>query len=241
MSNATRCLPSHRHIGILAAAVLAAFVPSAFSQANDASVVQGIDASVAARDEGILSYTVTEHYSVFRNQDKEHPAAEMTVKTTYQKDKGKSYAVLSESGSELIRKQVLGRLLDSEQTATQPANRANAVITSANYTMHVKGQEVVGGRNCIALSVVPRRSAPYLFQGNIWVDVQNFAIVQLAGVTSKSPSILVSPSQVNRQYATIDGFPMATHATATSGSWLLGQTTIDIDYSGYQIERRTAN
>jgi hypothetical protein len=217
----------------------AAFLPS-FAQVTEADIFKGIDASVAARDENLLAYNVTEHYAVFRNQDKVRPAAEMTVKTAYQKDKGKSYTVLSETGSELIRKQVLSRVLDSERTATEPANRATALITTANYTMRVKGHEVVDGRNCIALAISPRRNAPYLFEGNLWVDAQDYSIVQLEGVTSKSPSVLAGPTEVARQYAPIDGFPMATHATATAATWLLGQTTIEIDYSGYQIDIQTA-
>ncbi len=239
MFSLTGCSVTRRLIGICTAGVLGASALS-LSQSNDAAVVQGIDASVATRDENIVSYTVTEHYSVFRNQDKVHSAAEMTVKTTYQKDKGKSYEVVSESGSELIRKQVLGRVLESEQTATQPANRATALITSANYTMHVKGSEIVGGRNCLALSIAPRRSSPYLFQGDLWVDAQDYSTVQLAGFTAKSPSVFAGPTQVARQYANIDGLPMATHASATSMSWLFGQTTIEIDYAGYQIELRPA-
>jgi hypothetical protein len=225
---------------ICAASIHFGSIQPAFSQTSEADVLQGIDASVAARDENLTSYTVTEHYSVFRNQEKVHPAAEMTVKTTYQKDSGKSYEILNESGSELILKQVLGRVLDSEKTLTQPSNRANAIITSANYTMHVKGHEVVDGRNCIALSIAPRRSAQYLFQGDLWVDAQDYSIVQLAGVTAKSPTVLAGPTQVSRHYATIEGLPMATHATATSASWLFGQTTIDIDYTGYQMELRAA-
>lgn len=222
-------------LGLCLVCVLA---PSLVAQSTDADVIRAIDTSVASREENLLGYTVTEHYSVFRGQDKVHPAAEMTVKTTYHKDRGKSYEVLSESGSEIIRKQVLGRILDSERTATQPANRPTALITSANYNLRVKGAEVVGGRNCIALAVGPRRAGQYLFQGSLWVDAQDGSIVQLSGYTAKSPSIFAGPTQVSRQYAIVDSFPMATHASATSQSWLFGQTTIEIEYTGYQIERR---
>jgi hypothetical protein len=229
-----------RTLLFLAAGIFGVSIFPALPQANDAAVIQGIDASVASRDQSLISYSVTEHYSVFRNQEKVHPAAEMTVKTNYQRDKGKSYAVLSQSGSELLLKQVLGRVIDGERTATQPANRPAALITSANYTMRVKGREVVDGRNCIALAIVPRRAAPLLFQGDLWVDAQDYSIVQLSGLTSKSPNMLAGLTQVARQYATVDGFPMATHASATSTSWLLGQTTIEIDYTGYQIDLRAA-
>jgi hypothetical protein len=213
-------------------------VPSLVSQSVEANVIRGIDTSVAGREENLLGYSVTEHYSVFRGQDKAHPAAEMTVKTTYEKDKGKSYQILNESGSEIILKQVLARVLDSERIATEPANRSTALINSANYAMHVKGSEIVGGRACLALAIVPRRKGQYLFQGDLWVDARDGSIVQLAGYTAKSPSIFAGPTQVARQYAIIDSFPMATHASATSQSWLFGQTTIEIEYTGYQIERR---
>jgi hypothetical protein len=241
MFNFVQRPPSCLLIAVYAAAIHLGSIPPAFSQTREADVIQGIDAAVASRDENLTSYTVTEHYSVFRNQEKVHPAAEMTVKTTYEKDKGKSFAVLSESGSELLLKQVLGRVLDSERAATQPANRAHALITSANYTMHVKGGEVVDGRNCIALSIAPRRSDPYLFLGDLWVDAQDYSIVQLAGVASKSPTMLAGPTQVARQYSAVEGLPMASHATATSASWLLGQTTIEIDYTGYLMELRAAH
>jgi len=226
---------AHRILGLFLASLLGAPL---LSQTTEADVIRGIDASVAAREETLLGYSVTEHYSVFRNQDKVHPAAEMTVKTTYQKDKGKSYEILNQSGSEIILKQVLGRVLESERTATEPANRATALITSANYNMHVKGSEVVEGRNCIALAIAPRHAGQYLFQGDLWVSAQDYSIVQLAGYTSKSPSIFAGPTQVSRKYAIIDGLPMATHASATSMSWLFGQTIIEIDYTGYELQVR---
>jgi hypothetical protein len=225
-----------RLLGMCVAAVLVVSILPSYSQTADDAVIQGIDNSVASRDQNVVSYSVTEHYSVFRNQDKTHPVAEMTVKTAYQRDKGKSFTVLNESGSELIRKQVLARVFEGERTATQPANRATALITSANYTMQVKGRQVLDGRSCINLSIAPRRSSPYLFQGELWVDALDYSIVHLSGLASKSPSMLAGQTQVARHYANFDGFPMATHATAISNSWLLGQTTIEIEYTGYQIE-----
>jgi hypothetical protein len=90
------------------------------------------------------------------------------------------------------------------------------------------------------VAIVPKRSSPYLFRGTIWVDAQDGSIVKLDGVASKAASVLAGATQVSRQYANIDGLPMATHAEAVAGSWLLGQTTIDIDYSGYEMTLRSA-
>lgn len=203
-------------------------------------IIQKIDSSVAARDENLLAYTVTEQYKVYRGSDHEHTAAEMTVKTTYRKDAGKSYVILTQSGSELILKELLPRILDSERLMTQPANRAQAVLTSANYQMTVKGAETIDGRSCTVVAIVPRKNSPYLFRGAIWVDANDGSIVKLDGVASKSASVFAGASQVSRSYANIDGLPMATHAAAVAGSWLLGTTTIDIDYLDYKMTLKSA-
>ncbi|UWZ83585.1 LolA-like protein [Occallatibacter riparius] len=231
-----------KQFAILAFFAIALSSTAALAQRPDRNAtIKKIDASVTNRDENLLGYTVTELYRVYRGADKTHPAAEMTVKTTYRKETGKSYVILSQSGSELLLKEVLGRILDSERMMTQPANRAQAVLTTANYTMTVKGDDMVDGRACNLVAIVPKKSSPYLFRGTIWVDAQDGSIVKLDGVSSKAASVLAGASQVSRQYTNINGLPMATHAEAEAGSWLLGQTTIDIDYSGYEMTLRSGS
>jgi hypothetical protein len=227
-----------RHLVIFLLGVVSVF-PSLAQQVDDSHVINGIDAAVRARDQGVLAYNVTEHYALFRNHDQQHPVAEMTVKTTYQRNVGKTYAIVSESGSELWRREVLSSILDTERRMTQPANRATAVITSANYKMALKGSESLNGRPCLLVSLTPRRNSPYLFNGTIWVDARDYSIVQLDGMASKSASVVTGPAQVTRQYANFNGFPMATHANAVSKSWALGQTTIKIEYTGYEVKLQT--
>jgi hypothetical protein len=197
-----------------------------------------IDASVAAREDNLVGYTVTERYRVFRGDDMQHAAAEMTVKTTYRKETGKSYVILAQSGSQLLLKELLGHVLESEQMMTQPVNRGQALITSANYRMTVKGNEPVQGRLCVVVAIAPMKNTPYLFNGTIWVDPQDGSIVQLRGLTSKSPSMLAGTTEISRQYQKMNGFSMATHAAATSSSWLLGRTVIEIDYDGYNLQSK---
>jgi hypothetical protein len=204
---------------------------------NDA-VVRGIDAAVAAREENVMAYTVTEHYSIFRNEDKDHPAAQVMVKTSYQKDHGKTYTIISQSGSSIILKQVIPRILDSEREINQPSNRMHSLLTSANYNMKVQAEDKVAGRDCLVVQITPRRSSSYLFTGKLWVDAADQSIVQLEGIASKSPSMFAGATQVSRTYDRINGYGMATHATAISNSWILGRTTIQIEYTGYQITLR---
>jgi hypothetical protein len=210
-------------------------------QVDNAAIIQKIDAAVKARIDGIAGYTDTEYYAVFRSGDETHPVAEMTVKTTYRRDTGKSYAILSETGSAVIRNLVLHAILENERQINQPGVREGSWITSANYEMQAKpgGIQQVDGRDCVALDLTPRRKAPYLVQGTLWVDAKNGKIVQLQGKASKSSSLLTGPTQMMRQYADVGGFAEATHARAESDSFLFGQTVVKIDYRDYQIQNRS--
>jgi outer membrane lipoprotein-sorting protein len=211
-------------------------------QIDGAAVVRGVDASVQARIEGIAGYTVTEHYAVYRNNDEVHPVAEMTVKTVYKKETGKSYTILSQSGSEIIRRLVLGTVLDNEKRLNLPGNREGAWLTSANYEMKLKpgGIQLLDGRDCLVLGISPKRKAPNLIEGTLWVDAKDYSIIQIQGTASKSPSMFTGPTQMMRQYTNVNGFAMATHARAVSNSSLFGQTIVKIDYQGYEIQLRPA-
>ena len=123
-------------IPFAAFSLLASAAPAVWAQNFDSStVVRGVDASVRNRLDRLASYTVTEHYAVFRGHDESKPAAEMLVKTTYRKESGKSYEILSQSGSSLWRNEVLKTLLENEQRMSEPGNVETALINSSNYEM----------------------------------------------------------------------------------------------------------
>ena len=236
-------LVASKQIGILTATLFAIQVwagTTALSAQppDNATIVQGIDASVKARVDNLAGYTVSEHYAVFRSHDETHPAAEMFVKTVYRKDSGKSFSIVAQSGSSFLRSEVLQNLLNNEQRMSQPGNVETALINSANYDMRLipNGQQQLSGRDCLVISLNPRRNSPFLFKGTLWVDAKDYSIVQLQGTASKSAFFLASAADVSRQYASVSGFPMATHARAVSNSTLLGQTIVKIDYSDYQLD-----
>lgn len=212
---------------------------SAFAQVPDVfTVIRGIDSSVKDRLDRLAGYTVTEHYAVFRGHDTSKPTAEMLVRTTYRKEAGKSYEILSQSGSSLWRNEVLKTLLENEQRMSRPGNVETALINSSNYEMKLDNNpaQMLNGRQCLVLDITPRRKSQYLFKGQLWVDAHDYAIVQLKGTAAKSAIFIANAAEVTRQYAEVENLPMATHAEAVSGSALLGQTVVKVDYSGYQMQ-----
>jgi hypothetical protein len=218
---------------------LMAATPAVPQAPDQASVIRGIDAAVHYRVDRIAGYTVTEHYAVYRGTEQSSPVAAMTVKTTYRRGSGKTYAILSQSGSSIIRKFGLDPILEREKEINEPANVSHAWITSANYEMTLKpGKQTLDGRACYLVSIRPKEKAPNLIVGSIWVDAKDYTIIRLEGIASKSPSIFAGTTHMMRQYADTNGFSMATHARAESSTFLYGKTVVTIDYTGYHVDLR---
>jgi hypothetical protein len=230
--------------GAAARALLAAALwaqtgaPYAQSDPDGVAVIRSIDAAVQRRFQHVLSFTDIEHYQVFRGKDEIHPAAEMTVKTTYKKGVGKSYDILSKSGSELIQHFGLQPLLDNEKTVNLPGNVERSWFDSSNYEMKLRpgGAQQLDGRDCYVLDVTAKRKAPNMINGRLWVDAKDGNIARLEGIASKSPSPFAGTTHMMRQYIELEGYPMATHARAESNSPLVGRTVVIIDYREYHLE-----
>jgi outer membrane lipoprotein-sorting protein len=241
MMNCKQCGSAQAVVAVSFLLWLGAAATSA-QQPDSAKVIGQVDAAVKARIDHIEGYTVTEHYAVYRGKEETHPAAEMTVQTVYRKDSGKSFTILSESGSEFIRNHVLRTVLDNEKTLNLPGTVEHSWLTSANYEMQLKpgGVQLLDGRQCLALAITPRRKATNMIDGTILVDAKDGSIVQLDGTATQSASIFTGAAQVMRHYVKVNGFAMATQARAVSNSFILGQTTVTIDYRDYKIQSRPA-
>lgn len=220
---------------------MGARTPQDFAQQPTAAqVIRMVDANVRDRVEQVLAFTDVERYSVYRGNDDVHPIATMTARVSYIKGAGKTYNVLAQTGSPIVQKLGLHRLLDNEKQINQPGNVEHSWFTSANYTMKLKtgGTQLVNGRLCHVLSIDPKQKAPNLIHGKLWVDARDGSTVQVEGVASKSPSVFAGTTHMMREYTQIDGFPMATHARAESNRVIFGRTVVVIDYGDYHLHVR---
>lgn len=204
---------------------------------DPAAVIRDLDAANVSRHNNLLEYSNVEHYAVYRGKDRQ-PAAEMTVRVTYKKGVGKSYAILQQSGSSVVLKFGLHPLLENEKTINDPAKVAQSWFTSANYEMQLKPEvsRVIDGRNCLAVAISPRHKAPNLVEGTLWVDAHDHTLVEVEGVASKKPSVFAGTTTMMRRYVNMTGYAMATHAHAESSSFLFGRTAVTVDYTDYHFQ-----
>ena len=155
-------LAKHLRVFFVIIPMLAAGFTVAQQPPDITTIVHGVDASVKNRIDHLAGYTVTEHYAVFRGKDETHPAAEMLVKTTYRKQQGKSYEIISQSGSSFWRNEVLATLLSNEKHMSQPRQRGDGANRQRQLRdeLDANARERLNGRDCLVLDINPRRTQP---------------------------------------------------------------------------------
>ena len=130
--------------------------------------------------------------------------AKLVVQADYDAVTGKTFHILSQSGSKLLIDKVLKRLLESEDDADH--DKTSTALTPANYTFNLEGIENLDGRPAYVLDVQPLVESKYLYRGKIWVDAADFAVARIAAQPAKNPSFWISSTAINHQYTRTDGF-----------------------------------
>ena len=82
---------------------------------------------------------------------------------------------------------------------------------------------------------VPKRRDKYLFEGEVWIDVQDFAIVRIAGHPAKKLSFWIERADFVRQYQKIDGFWLSQKDETFVNVRMYGQKLLIIDHQNYTV------
>lgn len=113
--------------------------------------------------------------------------AEMQVRAEISQA-GKNFTILSESGSATLRNHVLHKLLDGEREASDGKLREQTRLSRENYEFHFEGLKGDPSHPEFLLKITPRRKNKFVWQGLIWVDSSEFAVVRAEGSPAKMPS-----------------------------------------------------
>ncbi len=107
--------------------------------------------------------------------------AAMTVKVTFQAPSSKQFTILSQSGSKFVIEHIFKKLLEGEQEAAKGENRNDTALTRRNYDFDLAGFEQSPQGDQYVLTLHPKNKNKYLYQGKIWVDAKDFAVVRIQG------------------------------------------------------------
>jgi hypothetical protein len=197
------------------------------------------------RNEQLQRYSAVRTY-VIRNLEGKL-AAQAVVRVEYEAPDKKTFNKTSEKGSGIVRHLVFDRLIQSEGETSAGREHHNSAITAANYKFLLAGEEEVGLYHCFVLEATPKRKDKYLFEGKVWIDVQDFAIVKIAGHPAKKPSFWINRADFVRQYQRIDGFWLPYHDETSVEVKMYGRRVFTVDHQQYVInpaiplQAKTAN
>ena len=147
----------------------------------------------------------------------------------------KTFATTSESGSALVRRLALNPLIASEIDAASRKQHHDSAITPENYTLELLGEQQVGPYRCILARATPKRTDKYLFEGKVWIDTEDFAVVRIVGHPAKKLSFWIERVEFVREYQKIDGFWLSQKDETHVQVRMYGQKVLTIDHQNYIV------
>lgn len=200
---------------------------------TSAQIVEQIQHHNQSRADGLKHYQAVRHYQVEYRGFSTTLAAKMEVEVIFDASSGKSFRIVSQSGSKYLCEKVLKRAVDSEKEASRETGAA--ALTQVNYRFHMAGSEILSGRPAYILDVEPLTASKFLYRGRIWVDATDFAVAKIEAEPAKSPSFWIARTRIRHTNARTGGFWLPEKNRSETKVRIGGTAILTIDYGSYQI------
>lgn len=207
-------------------------IPASSGETAD-EIVRKLVQQNQRRAEELKGYTDRREYTVVYHGFPSLKAS-MTVDARYTAPSEKQFQIISESGSKLLVNRVLKKLLESEQEAAK--NPGETALTPANYTFSLLGEQDIAGRRSYRMHVEPRVSSKFLYRGTVFVDAQDYAVVQIQAEPAQNPSFWIRKTHIDHTYAKTGDFWLPEHNRSESTMRLGGTAVLTIDYGQYTLQ-----
>ena len=193
----------------------------------------------ALRSATLQDYIAIRTYQVVDLKGKVH--AEEVGSMEYRAPDKKTFVVTSEKGSLLVRRLALNPLIASEIETAAGKQHHDSAISPANYTLQPLGEQQVGPYQCFVALAIPKRKDKYLFEGKVWIDVDDYAVVRIEGHPAKKLSFWIDRADFVRQYQKIGSFWLPQRDMTLVQVRLYGKKALTIDHHHYSVNRSVAD
>jgi len=194
-------------------------------------------AELAAHNEqrrsALQGYSVFRTYQVIDLKGKVH--AEEVGRMKFLAPDKKTFTVDSESGSSLVRHMALNPLINSEIEAAAGKEHHDSAISSDNYSLNLLGEQQLGPYRCFVAEAVPKRKDKYLFEGKVWIDVNDYSVVRIEGHPAKKLSFWIQHADFVRQYQRNDGFWLPEKDQTLVQVRVYGKKILKIEHWNYVV------
>jgi hypothetical protein len=221
---------------------LCAQQPQATLQTSPMKVEQIVQTLVEKNRERAAALHQFQGTRVYRMEYRGFPGsrdAELVVTMHYQAPNTKTFTVVSQTGSKLIIDRVFKKLLESEQEAMNEENRQQTALTPENYDFTLAGVETTSDGVRFVLNTIPKSKNKFLYQGKIWVDANDFAVVKIEAVPAKNPSFWIKKTEIRHRYMKVADFWLPAENRSESQVRLGGRAVLSIEYKDYKIQEAT--
>ena len=185
------------------------------------------------RNAALLAFTEVRTYQVMDVAGKVH--AQESGQMEYRAPGKMTFVKTSEAGSGLVRRLALNQLIASEIEAASGKPLEDSAITPANYTFELLGEQQVGPNRCFVVWATPKRPDKYLFEGKVWIDAEDYAIVRVAGHPAKKLSFWIEQANFVREFQRIDGFWLPQKDETFVQVKMYGQKVLTIEHQYYAV------
>ena len=198
-------------------------------------VVENLVRMNLQRAQALQAYESTRTYRLEYKGFPGGRSAEMVVNMKYRAPGTKEFEIVSQTGSKMLIDRVFKKLMEGEKDAFEEENQKRIAMNQENYEFALVAYEPGPRGGSYVLSVKPRTKNKYLFQGKIWVDDQQFAIVRMEGEPAKNPSFWIKGTRIETLYINVNDFWLPAHNHSVTAVRLGGHADFSIDYKDYRI------
>jgi hypothetical protein len=162
-----------------------------------------------------------------------HKHADLLVTVKCDPDGSKHFDVVTENGWKTANHKILGKMMESEAETSLPQIRPKSRLTPDNYSFAMVQQDSIAGRPSYVIDVTPKRKDKYLFEGRIWVDANDYALVRVEGKPAKNPSFWTRSIHFVHQYQKSGDFWFPATTQSITQARIFGKTDVTIQYFDY--------
>jgi hypothetical protein len=185
---------------------------------------------------GLLEYKAARVYRVSDPSGKIH--AQIEGQMEFEAPESKTFVTKSEEGSAIVRHLALRPLIASEINAARGKDRHDSAITPANYTLELIGEGEVRTHRCYVLRASPKRADKYLFEGKVWIDKQDFAVVRIEGHPAANLSFWIKRADFVRDYEKVADYWLPLKDETVVQVRMYGSKILTIDHADYAVRAK---
>jgi hypothetical protein len=159
----------------------------------------------------------------------------MDVRTELSPETGFTFHVLSEGGSDYIRKKVLRPILEGEREIIATGDPLRSALTLDNYEM-TRDEPAEDG--LVRLFLKPRRQERTLVDGSLLVSAADGDLVRVTGRLAKNPSFWTRRVDIVRHYGRIAGVRVPLSVESVAQVRIAGPSAMSMTYRYEMVNGR---